>query len=177
MFENQNTLKISIDSIHAANVPVICILISSVLKIAGCRNAPTPKTVAIKECTIPTITKIFEALIGNLKFPNQIKIINKIPMPIDNKASGKTTKTLTPKYTPKIDPTNTASTIRQTISFQNKARRPSRDENAKRGIKGMTTVIGKTVEPAASKRYTPPVAKAALTKAAKKLPKVMITNV
>ena len=52
-----------------------------------------------------------------------------------------------------------------------------RDENAKRGIKGITTVIGKTVEPAASKRYTPPVAKAALTKAAKKLPKVIITNV
>ena len=37
------------DSMHAASVPVICNLTNSVRNIAGCKNAPTPKTVATNE--------------------------------------------------------------------------------------------------------------------------------
>ena len=97
-------------------------------------------------------------------------------MPMDKNASGSAANTLTPKQTPKIEPINTAKTIRHTISFQNKKNRPIKEENARRGIKGITVVIGNTREPAANSKYTPPVAKAALTKAAIKLPKVMMNT-
>jgi hypothetical protein len=83
-------------------------------------------------------------------------------------------KVLTPRNTPTLEPMKTGITICQAMCFQKKNTREVRDANARSGISGTAIVIGKTADPEANKIYTPPVANAALTNAAAKLPKVTI---
>ena len=115
--------------------------------------------------------KILEEPTGSLKLPAQIKTISKQPIINDNKASGIIINILTPRKTPTLEPIKTARTMCQQTCFQKKNTRATKDANAKSGIKGTATVIGKTADPEANKIQTPPVAKAALTNAAIKLPK------
>ena len=99
----------------------------------------------------PNRTKILEDPVGNLKLPNHIIVRSKHPITNDNNDSGKITKVLTPRNTPKVEPIKTGSTKRHAIWLQKKNTREANDANAKSGIRGTAIVIGKTADPAANK--------------------------
>ena len=85
--------------------------------------------------------------------------------------SGREKNTVTPKATPTSAPRPNIKQMRQLMSRQNRTIRPTSEPADVGPIKGMATEGGNTSVKVAMTMNTPPVAKAAFTKAAMKHPR------